>query len=117
MSKAGNALTLITTAIVGTDTLIINRGDDGGAPDTTGNPRRVALNSLFRRDNIGATSTVGLLLTNAEAATVGAQQWSPAIQLTGQGWKTNSTAASQTVDWRVDRPTPTPAHGRLTTGC
>lgn len=47
---------------------------------------------------ISATSTDGLLLTNTTAATVGAQKWSPRIHFTGQGWKTASTAASQTVD-------------------
>ena len=54
------------------------------------------------RAGIGATSTAGLLLTNTTAAAAGAQQWSPAIQLTGQGWKTNATAESQTVDWRIE---------------
>lgn len=177
--KAGNALTLINSGVVTSDTLIINRGDDGAAPDVTGNPRRVALSTLagvilasgvagfvygssqlalgvdattagklqlfgstsgnatlqtpaaagsgitvtlpgvtstlailgantftalqtLNGDAIGATSTARLLLTNTTAAAAGAQQWSPAIQLTGQGWKTAATAASQTVDWRIE---------------
>lgn len=58
--------------------------------------------SSITRAGIGATSTQGLLLTNTTDAAAGAQQWSPALQLTGQGWKTNATAASQTVDWRVE---------------
>lgn len=44
--KAGNALTLINSGVVTSDTLIINRGDDGAAPDVTGNPRRVALSTI-----------------------------------------------------------------------
>lgn len=52
-----------------------------------------------KRDAIGTTSTDGLLLTNTTAAAVGAQQYSPRLHLTGQGWKTNATAASQTVDF------------------
>lgn len=47
---------------------------------------------------IGATSTDGLLLTDVTPATVGAQKWSPRIHWSGQGWKTNATAGSQSVD-------------------
>lgn len=42
-----------------------------------------------------------MLLTNNTAAAAGAQQYSPAIRLTGQGWKTDATAASQATDWRI----------------
>lgn len=54
------------------------------------------------RDSIGVTSTDGLILSNATAAAAGAQQMSPRIRLTGQGWKTDATAASQTVDWVIE---------------
>lgn len=52
--------------------------------------------------SIGATSTDGIVSVNTTAATVGAQKWSPRIRLTGQGWKTQATAASQTVDWIIE---------------
>ncbi len=42
----------------------------------------------------------GLLLENTTAAAAGAQQISPAIAWKGRGWKTNATAASQSVDFR-----------------
>lgn len=42
----------------------------------------------------------GLTLTDTTAASSGNQQYSPAIHLTGQGWKTTATAASQSVDFR-----------------
>lgn len=48
---------------------------------------------------LGVALTDGLLLTNTTAAAAGAQQNSPTLHFTGQGWKTNATAASQTVDW------------------
>ena len=48
------------------------------------------------------TSTDGLVLSDATAATSGNQQYSPRIRLTGQGWKTNATAASETVDWVIE---------------
>lgn len=57
-----------------------------------------ATGAISTTQAISATSTDGVLLTNTTAATVGAQKWSPRIHFTGQGWKTTSTAASQTVD-------------------
>ena len=48
---------------------------------------------------ISATSTDGFLLANPTAATAGAQKLSPRLHFTGSGWKTNATAAAQTVDW------------------
>lgn len=48
------------------------------------------------------TSADGLVLVDTTAASAGNQQYSPRLRLTGQGWKTNSTAASQTVDWIVE---------------
>lgn len=40
----------------------------------------------------------GYILTNTTAATSGNQRYSPRVHWTGQGWKTDATAASQTVD-------------------
>jgi hypothetical protein len=51
------------------------------------------------RTSVGVTSADGWTLQNTTAAAAGAQQYSPRLRLTGQGWKTASTAASQTVDW------------------
>jgi hypothetical protein len=48
------------------------------------------------------TSGDGLSLTNPTAATSGNQRYSPRLRLTGHGWKTNATAASQQVDWTVE---------------
>lgn len=52
--------------------------------------------------NIGTTSTDGIILQNTTAAAAGAQQYSPRLRFTGRGWKTNATAASQTVDWIIE---------------
>lgn len=59
----------------------------------------------IKRDSIGVTTTDGLILTNTTAAAAGAQQWSPRLRLTAQGWKTNATAASQTIDWIIQNET------------
>lgn len=49
---------------------------------------------------ITQTESSGILLDNATAATNGAQQISPALELKGRGWKTAATAGSQTVAFR-----------------
>lgn len=48
------------------------------------------------------TSQDGAVLVNSTAATSGNQQYSPRLRLTGQGWKTTATAASQQVDWIIE---------------
>jgi hypothetical protein len=55
-----------------------------------------------RTNSLGVTQTTdsGLALTNTTAAAAGAQQISPALRWSGQGWKTTATAASQSVDFR-----------------
>jgi len=55
----------------------------------------------FIRNSLGGTTASGLELINATAAAAGAQQVSPASIWSGQGWKTNAPAASQTVNWQV----------------
>jgi len=66
------------------------------APDWTGF-------HSHRFDSMGTTpdDAKGILLYNSTAAAAGAQQISPAIRWRGQGWKTNSTAASQQVSFRA----------------
>lgn len=70
-------------------------------------------NDLFKFDNVGLNTisstslgttqvdTKGLLLQNTTAAAVNAQQISPSIHWKANGWKTASTAASQSVDMRA----------------
>lgn len=50
---------------------------------------------------LGIATLPGLQLTNTTPAAAGAQQYSPSIRLTGQGWKTTATAASQAVEFRA----------------
>ena len=53
------------------------------------------------------TSTPGLSIINPNAASSGNQQYA-GLALSGYGWKTTATAASQEVDWKV---TDTPIQG------
>jgi len=56
-------------------------------------------------DALGTTATNVFNLVNTTAAAAGAQQISPPFLRRGNGWKTNATAASQTVDF-IDYVTP-----------
>ncbi len=51
---------------------------------------------------LGTTPTAYLTLQNTTAAAAGAQQVSPSLVLEGQGWKTASTAASQSMKYRLN---------------
>jgi hypothetical protein len=55
------------------------------------------------KTSIGATQSdaYGLNLVNSTAAAAGAQQYSPPVHWTGYGWKTDATAASQSVEFRA----------------
>lgn len=48
------------------------------------------------------TPGTGMEFTNTSTASSGNQMYSPGIVFTGQGWKTNSTAASQAVNFRQE---------------
>jgi len=51
----------------------------------------------------GSNTTIdGLKLHNLTAASSGNQQYSPSLLLSGNGWKTNATAASQDVSFRIN---------------
>lgn len=78
------------------------------APLAGTNVTATTLYSLLTPGIIGdlqapAANTVvdGLVLTDQTAATAANQQYSPAIHLIGQGWKTTATAASQPTDWLI----------------
>lgn len=54
--------------------------------------------ATLTRTSLGATRADGLALINSTAAAAGAQQSSPSLSWKAFGWKTNATAASQSVD-------------------
>lgn len=47
--------------------------------------------------SVGTTTAAGALLLNPTAAALNAQQYSPALEFLGNGWKTTATAASQPI--------------------
>lgn len=82
-------------------------GTDGTTitlPATTSTVAKLSGNDFTAANTVtltalGTTPTSGHSLINTTAAAAGAQQVSPSFFLTGQGWKTNATAASQSVSW------------------
>lgn len=56
--------------------------------------------NIFKNTNAANTAD-GLVLINTTLAANGAQQNSPVLRLSGQGWKTTATAASQPTDWGI----------------
>jgi len=101
ISSGANALTnvaLLVSASGGTNNyaLIASSGIVGIGTTTPSSLLDLTTNSL----GVTQTTTSGLALVNTTAAAAGAQQISPAIRWSAQGWKTNATAASQAVDFR-----------------
>lgn len=56
----------------------------------------------IQKSALGTTTTDGVVIENTTNAAAGAQQISPSLRLRGRGWKTNTTAGSQPVDWNFD---------------
>lgn len=78
-SVAGGAVVLATSASTGTAT------------------PRLTIDSA----GLGTFSGAAFSLINSTAASAGVQSASPSMVWTGQGWKTDATAGSQTVAWRT----------------
>jgi|GEM_PF-2209375 len=57
--------------------------------------------NMLNQYALGTTASTGLLVQNTTSAALGAQQYSPSIELAGQGWKTASGGVSQTVGIRA----------------
>lgn len=74
----------------------------GGTAALLGTANLFSVAQTMQRSGIASVSSDGLVLLNPTAAAAGVQQFSPRLRLTGQGWKTNATAASQTVDWVIE---------------
>ena len=102
----------VSTATMGSGTKNVFRITSGGTTDlfnvtTAGNVgigQATPTSKLDITTNaLGTTQTTssGLALVNTTAAALGLQQISPSIRFTGQGWKTDVTAASQSVDFRA----------------
>ena len=79
---------------------IFNSGRVGFNDGSTEPTSQVAIlnNSLTTTQAL----TSGLVIENTTAATSGNQKISPALRLSGKGWKTTSTAASQDVSFLMD---------------
>lgn len=74
------------------------RSDGAPALDVTIAPTWTATHTF--QQAVAASSLDGAVLSTSATATVGAQKQSTALHYIASGWKTNSTAAAQTIDFR-----------------
>lgn len=88
-------------AAAGASWLLASGGTLTGANTITGTTTNI-LKAIFAGLGTTQTDGAGLWLSNTTAAAAGAQQRSPGLVFEGQGWKTNATAASQSVKWIID---------------
>lgn len=104
-TAASNNLTLSSTSnatkgkvILGSISAYDEANDRLGIGTTTPSARaHLVTNSI----GAAASATSGLFLENTTQAVNGTQQYSPSIVFRGNGYKTNTTAGSQTVDWQM----------------
>lgn len=80
----------------------VGGGGGGGAGSFTTLSNTGLANLANGLTQAANTSVDGLTLVDSTVASTGNQQFSPRLRLTGQGWKTTATAASQTVDWIIE---------------
>lgn len=76
-----------------------NSGAFDGNANTLIDPTTGAIS--HNRTSLGTTTQFGITLANTTPAAAGAQQVSPALYFRGNGWKTNTTAASIDAGIRV----------------
>jgi len=91
--------TFTGNVIVDTDTLYVDSTNNTVSVGTTSSLSKLAVVT----DALGTTQTdtSGLVLANTTAATSGVtRQISPGLRFRGNAWKTDATAASQTIDFR-----------------
>lgn len=110
---SGGAGTATARSLVAGDIPTLNQNTTGSAATLTtarnifgqsfdGSAALAGLGT-FNLDNLGTTSTDGILLSNTTAATSGVTaQYSPRLRFVGSGWKTNATAAAQATEWIVE---------------
>lgn len=99
LANCSGGLTINTSTISGGATNAILYGDGTKLQNEAGVTRTGAGQFTFTKTSLATTPADSIELVNTTAAATGAQQISPSIHLSGQGWKTTSVAASQSVDW------------------
>lgn len=84
-----------------TDKAVLRASGTGGSTlqNSTATLGDDAILTLPQATLAANTSGDGVILSNSTAAAAASQRYSPRLRLTGNGWKTNATAATQVVDW------------------
>ena len=105
-SPGADQLTIVTAgaarlAIIAAGNVSINAPTSGTAFTVTGGTALAAAN--FITPGVVITSADGVVIENTTASTVSVTaQWSPRLRFRGHAWKSNATAADQTLDWVVE---------------
>lgn len=94
------SITVQATSLATTDLLYLAADQGGGIFLDRKMPVSLIGDSAFRRLGIGVVPDDTIKLFNTTAATLGAQQNSPGIRFSGQGFSTDSSA-SRNTDWRI----------------
>lgn len=108
IGQVGGGIYVITTN-AGAPINVANFGSNGYLGVGVGTTLPAAKFEV-QTNSIGASQNdiYGIALRNTTTAAAGAQQYSPPLIFEGQGWKTAATAASQSVEFRIDNQ---PAQG------
>lgn len=100
-AAGSSGLTINSTTIASGGTNAFLYGDGTLLQNDTLITRAGAGFMKFTQTALGTTPGDAVELLNSTAAANNAQQISPSLHLSGQGWKTTATAASQSVDWAI----------------
>jgi hypothetical protein len=98
------AVTAISGAAVPTCTTLTSAYTDSSIAPTTSpalTTPTITTSAALTNSALGVTPAGGYTLTNATAAAAGAQQVSPPVTLTSQGWKTSAGGASQLIQFQI----------------
>lgn len=119
VSNAGGTITFTNTgatAIAGTANQVTASASTGSitlslptaitVPGSLTTTTTLTANGVFSEvassSQAANTSFDGIILINNNVASSSNQMFSPRIRLTAQGWKTNTTAGPETVDWIIE---------------
>lgn len=91
--SSSDVATTVPIAITGSGNYLqVSHGGESATVNSSG---------LSASRAVGASLVDGAALSTNITASSGNQKWSPTITLTGNGWKTNATAASQSVSYKL----------------
>lgn len=101
-TKVTSGTPAVSTTPGGSDTQV--QFNDGGSAfgGDAGLVYNKTTDVITETHTVGGTSADGVVIQNTTAAANGAQQWSPRLRFTGNGWRSNAGGNSRVVDWIIE---------------